>query len=104
MTFVQYTRVDLFNKRELNLSASINELINEKIKRCSLDPFEHPIVRIAPNTYVNVNPTCTPQYDRLDFGKSEGGDQLPVFFEVRHLINHNQRLCQHWPVGTRSGT
>ena len=91
MTFVQYTRVDLFNKRELSLTAPVNELINEKIKRCSLDPFEHPIVRIAPNTYVNVRPNVhTHNMIGWTLGNQKGRDQLPVFFEVRQLINHNQ--------------
>lgn len=90
MSASRFVRVDIFNKSEQNLNASVNELILKKIRHCALDGYQNPVVRIAPNTYVNVKPSInTHNMIGWSLGNQQLGE-LPVFFEVKKVLNHNR--------------
>lgn len=95
MDFINYKRIDIYNKSEMDLPAAVNKLLNEKIARCGMDRQENPIVRIAPNTYVNVYPNLqTHKMIGWTLGdRSKGANkslELPSFFEIKQAINHKR--------------
>ena len=88
-----FKRKDIYNNKEYFLSPSINELIRVKINLCANSPTENSIVRIGPQTYLNVRPNIH-THKMVGWTLGTPGlpypQNIPSFFEVSCAINHNR--------------